>query len=285
LHAYFRQRFAQVTNPAIDSLRERKVMALDSFIGRRGNLLAESPDQARLLQLSSIAIDDPTLVRSQNLKDDGLAAVTISTLFEVPREKTEVASGNSLSAALDRILFEARDAVREGAGILILSDRGVDERHAAVPALLATAAVHHALIRADLRNLADIIVESGEVCDVHALACLIGYGASAVNPYLALAAAASLSGSRNYEELSPEDLQRNYLQSIEKGFLKIASKMGISTAMGIPGCANLRDARLSADLVDRHFTGTPARLSGIGLPEIEIDILCRHREAFSEPSA
>jgi glutamate synthase domain-containing protein 2/glutamate synthase domain-containing protein 1/glutamate synthase domain-containing protein 3 len=280
LHAYFRQRFAQVTNPAIDSLRERKVMALDSFVGRRGNLLAETTDQARLLHLPSIAIDDATLDAIKGLDADGVRAVTVSTLFGVPDEGA--APGTTLEAALEGIIATAEAAVREGAGILVLSDRGIDERHAPVPILLAAGAVHHALIRSGLRNLADIVVESGEVYDVHAVACLIGYGASAVNPYVALAAAASLSGSRGYEALAPSDLRRNYLHSIEKGFLKVASKMGISTAMGYRGAQIFETLGLSAELVDRHFAGTPARLSGIGLPEIESDILRRHTGAYTD---
>jgi glutamate synthase (ferredoxin) len=284
LHAFFRQRFAQVTNPAIDSLRERKVMALDSFIGRRGNLLEESAGQARLLQLSSIAIDDATMDAIKRLTADGVAATTISTLFEISNVEASAVPGATLGAAIERMTAEAEAAVRAGAGILILSDRGIDEGHAPVPALLATGAVHHALIRAGLRNMADVVVESGEICDVHALACLIGYGASAVNPYLALAAAAGLSGSRGYEELTPDGLRRNYLHSIEKGFLKVASKMGISTAMGYRGAQIFETLGLSGELVDRFFTGTPARLCGIGLPEIEADIRRRHSDAFADPA-
>ncbi|MCC2629334.1 MAG: Glutamate synthase (ferredoxin), partial [Thermomicrobiales bacterium] len=286
LHAYFRQRFAQVTNPAIDSLRERKIMALDSFIGRRGNLLEESAEQARLLQISSIAIDDATMDAIKRLTTDGVAATTISTLFEVSETDANSVPGATLTAALERITAEAEAAVRSGAAILVLSERGIDPGHTPVPALLATGAVHHALIRAGLRNLADLVVESGEVYDVHALACLIGYGASAVNPYVALAAAASLSGSRGYgyEELAPQALRQNYLQSIEKGFLKVASKMGISTAMGYRGAQIFETLGLSHELVNRYFTGTPARLCGIGLPEIEADVRRRHAEAFADPA-
>ena len=282
LHAYFRQRFAQVTNPAIDSLRERKVMALDSFVGRRGNLLSESPDQANLLHLPSIAIDDTTLNAIKTLEAPGVKTATVSTLFAVPPAAESAESGTLLTRELDRIVAAAVEAVNAGAAILILTDRGIDESHTAVPALLATGAVHHAMIREGLRNLADIIVESGEVCDVHALACLIGYGASAVNPYVALAAAASLSGTRGYEERTGRDLQQNYLRSIEKGFLKVASKMGISTAMGYRGAQIFETIGLSSELVARHFTGTPARLSGIGLAEIEVDVLRRHRDAYSD---
>ena len=284
LHAFFRQRFAQVTNPAIDSLRERKVMALDSFIGRRGNLLEESADQARLLEIPSIAIDDATMDAIKRLTAEGVGAATVSTLFEIADADASTVPGATLAAALDRIATEAEAAIRGGAGILVLSDRGIDEGHAPIPALLATGAVHHALIRAELRNLADIVVESGEVCDVHALACLIGYGASAVNPYVALGAAAGLSGSRGYEEHTPDALRRNYLQSLEKGFLKVASKMGISTAMGYRGAQIFETLGLAHDLVDRFFTGTPARLCGIGLPDIEADIRRRHGDAFTDPA-
>ncbi|MCA9877595.1 MAG: glutamate synthase subunit alpha, partial [Thermomicrobiales bacterium] len=234
IHAFFRQRFAQVTNPAIDSLRERQVMALDSFVGRRGNLLDETPAQARLVHLPSIAIDDACLAALRNLADDSLQATTVSTIFAVPAAEQST-DGALLEAELRRVVAEVEQAIRDGAGIIILSDRGLDNHHAAVPALLATGAVHHALIRAGLRSRADIIVESGEVCDVHALACLIGYGASAVNPYVALAQAVSLAGTRGYEDLTPPLLRANYLHALEKGFLKISSKMGISTASGYRG--------------------------------------------------
>ncbi|MFN8678017.1 MAG: glutamate synthase large subunit [Thermomicrobiales bacterium] len=283
IHAFFRQRFAQVTNPAIDSLRERQVMALDSFIGRRGNLLAESPEQARLVHLPSIAIDDPCLAALRGLDQEGLRATTISTIFAVPDEGAAT-KGALLESELRRVVAEAEQAAREGAGIIILSDRGIDAGHAAVPVLLATGAVHHALIRAGLRNRADLVIESGEVCDVHALACLIGYGASAVNPYVALAQAVSLAGTRGYEALTPPLLRANYLHALEKGFLKISSKMGISTAMGYRGAQIFETLGLAQEIVDEHFTGTPARLCGIGYAELEADILCRHREAYTDPA-
>jgi glutamate synthase (ferredoxin) len=283
IHAFFRQRFAQVTNPAIDSLRERQVMALDSFVGRRGNLLAESPEQARLVHLPSIAIDDACLAALRSLDQEGLRATTISTIFAVPADAATT-GGTLLESELRRVVAEAEQAARDGAGIIILSDRGIDAGHAPVPALLATGAVHHALIRAGLRSKADIVVESGEVCDVHALACLIGYGASAVNPYIALAQAASLTGTRGYEELTPAMLRANYLHGLEKGFLKISSKMGISTAMGYRGAQIFETLGLAQEIVDEHFTGTPARLCGIGYAELEEDILRRHNEAYNDPA-
>ncbi|MCB1003052.1 MAG: glutamate synthase subunit alpha, partial [Acidimicrobiales bacterium] len=283
VHHFLRQRFAQVTNPAIDSLRERQVMALDSFIGRRGNLLAESPEQARLVHLPSIAIDDACLAALRGLDQDGLRATTISTIFAIPGGGAAT-GGALLEAELRRVVAEAAQAVHDGAGVIILSDRGIDAGHAAVPVLLATGAVHHALIRAGLRSRADLVIESGEVCDVHALATLIGYGASAVNPHVALAQAASLAGTRGYEALTPPTLRANYLHALEKGFLKISSKMGISTAMGYRGAQIFETLGLAREIVDEHFTGTPARLCGIGYAELEEDILRRHSEAYTDPA-
>jgi glutamate synthase domain-containing protein 2/glutamate synthase domain-containing protein 3 len=282
LHVYFRQRFAQVTNPAIDSLRERAVMALDSFVGRRGNLLAEEAAQARLLHLPSIAIDDAALAAIKGLRADGVRAVALSTLVGLPAD--DAAPGETLMAALDRLLTEGEAAVRAGAGIVVLSDRGVDAGHVAMPMLLALGALHHHLIRQGIRPLADIVCESSETCDVHAFACLIGYGASAVNPWLALHAAGELAGTRGHETLSARDLRRNYLQSLEKGFLKVASKMGISTAMGYRGAHIFEAIGIGPEVVDRCFTGTPSRLGGLGFAEIETDALRRHQDAFGEPA-
>ncbi|MDP9363580.1 MAG: glutamate synthase large subunit, partial [Chloroflexota bacterium] len=287
LASFFRQRFAQVTNPAIDSLRERKVMALDTFLGPRGNLLAENPSQARLLHLPSVLLSAEQFAAVKNL-DVPLRAVTVSTLFDVPVDAagpTEATPWSPLPDALDRVVGEAEAAVRGGAGLLVLSDRGVDDRRAPLPMLLAVGAVHHALIRAGLRSRADLVAETGEVWDVHALACLIGYGASAVHPYLALDAAAALAGTRGHEALSPDDLKRNYLKAIENGLLKVAAKMGISTAMGYRGAQVFETIGLAPEVVERCFAGTPARLGGLGLAEIEADVLRRHREAYGEAAA
>jgi glutamate synthase (ferredoxin) len=284
LASYFRQRFAQVTNPAIDSLRERKIMALDSFIGPRGNLLVEHPDQARLVHLPSVLIDEAQLAALAAIDDGPLRSARISTLFEVP-SATDSTPGTILEATLARMLADAESAIRAGTGLLLLSDRGVDATHAAAPMLLAVAALHHHLIREGLRMQVDLLVETGEVWDVHALACLIGYGASAVHPYLALAAAAALAGTRGHETLTTADLRRNYVTALENGLLKVTSKMGISTAMGYRGAQIFETIGIDAALVERHFTGTPARLGGIGFAEIEADTLRRHQEAYAEEAA
>ncbi len=288
LTAYFRQRFAQVTNPAIDSLRERKVMAVDAFLGPRGNLLIEEPAQARLVHLSSVLVTEPELTALAALDAGSLRAATLSTLFRVPEEAGDAASvthASPLEDALERLLEQAERAVHEGASILILSDRGVDAGHAPVPMLLAVAAIHHHLIRRGLRMRVDLVAETGEVWDVHALACLIGYGAAAVHPYLALAAAGSLAATRGYEAMTAEHLRCNYLKALENGLLKVAAKMGISTAGGYRGAQIFEAIGLDRRLVERHFTGTPSRLGGLGLAEIGADVLRRHHEAYAEPAA
>jgi glutamate synthase (ferredoxin) len=278
LSSYFRQRFAQVTNPAIDSLRERRVMALDAHVGPRGNMLVEAPEQARLIHLPSIVLDEGTFTALAALEQP-IRSVTLSTLFAAD------APTGALGTTLDTFLAEAETAVRGGAGLLILSDRGVDADHLSIPMPLAVSVLHHHLIRAGLRLDVDLIVETGEVWDVHQLAVLVGYGASGVHPYLALQASADLAGTRGFEELTGADLRRNYLSAMENGFLKVSSKMGISTASGYRGAQIFETIGLDTELVNRHFTGTPARLGGIGLAEIEADIRSRHAAAYEEMAA
>ena len=278
LSAFFRQRFAQVTNPAIDSLRERRVMALDTYLGPRGNLLVADADQARLLHLPSVVLTTGQMDAITALGDGApIRSAPVSTLFALEGE-------GALAAALDRVVEEAIAAVERGAGILILGDRGVDRANAALPMLLAIGAVHHELIRRGLRLKADLVCDTGDVWDIHHLVLLVGYGASAVHPYLVLAAGAELAGQRGYEHLSAGDLQRNYREALENGFLKVASKMGISTAAGYRGAQIFEAIGLGHELVERCFAGTPSRLGGIGLAEIEADVRLRHAEAYAETS-
>ena len=274
LTAYFRQRFAQVTNPPIDSLRERKVFALDAFVGPRQNMLVESPDQAKLIHLRSVvlAANDMQAIRDVS----GLKVAEVNTLFEMAQ------SEGALDVALNRIFADVEAAIRDGAGVIVLSDRALDAEHAVVPMSLVVGAVHHHLIRAGLRSRVDFVCDTGEVWDVHQLGVLIGYGASAVHPYLALDAAAQLAGQRGYETVRPIELRRNYIYSMEYGFLKVISKMGITTASGYRGAQIFEAIGLSQVLVDRCFTGTPSRLGGIGLAEIEADVRKRHVAAFAE---
>ncbi|MCC6945307.1 MAG: glutamate synthase large subunit [Thermomicrobiales bacterium] len=281
LSAYFRQRFAQVTNPPIDSLREKKIMALDAFVGARGNILDERPEAARLVHLPSPLLSEMQL-RSLQDGSAGLPAATVSTLFLID---TAASPGATLGAALDRVVASATAAVEQGAQVLVLTDRGVDENSAPMPMLLAAATVHHELIRLGLRMQTDIVCETGEVWDVHHLACLIGFGVAAVHPYLALQAAGNLSGSRGFEEITPEALQANYIKALEYGFLKVCSKMGISTASGYRGAQIFEAIGVSQEIIDRSFAGTPSRLGGISFKEIELDILRRHQSAWENPAA
>jgi glutamate synthase (NADPH/NADH) large chain/glutamate synthase (ferredoxin) len=275
LSAYFRQRFAQVTNPPIDSLRERSVLSLDTFIGPRGNLLIEAEEKAELIRLPSVVITESQLNRISALNTDHLRAARLSTLF--PLHETD------LPSALDELLASAREQVLAGATVLVLSDRGVDADHAAIPMLLAVGAIHNDLIRTGQRMTVDLVCETGEVWDVHHLACLIGYSAAAVHPYLALQAAGALTGTRGHELLTVDELQRNYIAALEKGLLKITSKMGISTVMGYLGAQIFETIGLGPELAELAFAGTPARLGGIGLAEIEADIRSRHAAAWSAP--
>lgn len=253
------------------------MLSLDTFIGERGNLLTESEVQAELIRLQSVVITESQLACISSFDTDHLRSVTVSTLFDVHE--------TDLTSALDALLESVRGHVLAGKTILVLSDRGVDDRHAPVPMLLAVGAIHNDLIRTGHRMAVDIVCETGEVWDVHHLACLIGYSAAAVHPYLALQAAAALAGTRGHELLTVDELQRNYIKSLEKGLLKICSKMGISTVMGYLGAQIFETIGLGLELVDFAFTGTPARFGGIGLREIEIDIRRRHDAAWTDPGA
>jgi glutamate synthase (ferredoxin) len=256
-------------------------MALDSFLGPRTNLLIEDPAAAELVHLPSVVISEFQLKALATMDRGRLKGGRISTLFAIPEE----GSAGVLEAALNRILTDAEAAVRAGTTLLVLSDRGVDAEHAAVPMLLVVGAIHHELIRKGLRMNVELICETGEVWDVHHLACLIGFGAAAIHPYLALSAVADLVGNRGFEDKSAGALQRNYVHMLEYGMLKVSSKMGISTISGYKGAQIFEAIGISEAVIDRYFAGTPTRLGGIGLTEIEADVLRRHTEAFTQPVA
>jgi glutamate synthase (ferredoxin) len=271
LFGYFRQRFAEVTNPPIDPLREELVMSLRVRLGARGNFLAETPAQARLLELDSPFLTDAQLATLK--ADPELKAVTLSTLFRA----AEGAAG--LKLALDRLCAEAEQAAQAGAQAIILSDRGVDAEHTFIPSLLALGAVHHHLLRQDLRVQVDLVVESGEPREVHHFAALVGYSAAAINPYLALATAQSLI--TNYKSPGDSELViSNYLHAAERGLLKIMSKMGISTVDAYCGAQIFEVIGLSREVVDVYFAGTASHLEGIGLGGIAEIVLAWHRAAF-----
>jgi len=276
--SYFRQRFAQVTNPPIDPLRETLVMSLDTYLGPRGSLLEESEEHAHLLHLDNPLLEEWQLEQIRNLDDPAFKSATLSALFD-PRQGPE-----ELERAVERLCRQAEEAVDRGCGLLIISDRGVDATHAPIPSLLATAAVHHHLIRTGRRMRTDIIVEAGDAWDVHHLALLLGYGAGAICPYTAWYTVLSVPGSRGFESLTPAKAIENYRHAVDHGLLKIMSKMGISALAGYRGAQIFEAIGLAQEIVDRYFTDTPSRVGGIGLKELGEDIIARHRSAFGEPT-
>ncbi len=274
LHHFFKQRFAQVTNPPIDPLREQLVMSLDSYLGRRGNPLTETEEHARILHVENPILLDSELEEIRRLGDD-FKPVTLSALMSLED------GHDGLASALDELCKQAEEAIDSGRPILILSDRGVDSERAPIPTLLAAGAVHHHLIRAGKRMRADIIAETGQVWDVHHIAVLIGYGVSAVNPYLALETVADLVERQvDDDKITLGDAIYNYRKATSEGLLKIISKMGISTLSGYRGAQIFEAIGIDQDVIDRYFTDTPSRVRGIGLKEIAKDVLARHEEAF-----
>jgi len=279
LFNYFKQLFAQVTNPPIDPIREKIVMNTESLLGAEVNLLTETPEHARLLRLKSPILTDEDFAKVRSLDRPGLKARTLSTLFD--RSLGE----DGLAMAMDTILTEAVAAVKAGSSLLVLSDRGVGATKVPVPALLAVAGVHHHLIRAGLRTRCGIVVETGEAREVHHVALLVGYGAGAVNPYLAFETFRGLAKDgllidANGGPLDPAKAVAGYRKAIDSGLLKVFSKMGISTLMSYRGAQIFEAIGLDKDLIDRFFTDTPSRLRGIGLGEIARESLTRHEVGF-----
>ena len=278
LFAYFKQDFAQVSNPPLDAIREELVTQMAVPIGRRPNLFDESEAHARLLRIDHPLLRNADLARIKESTKPGVRAVTISTLFPV----AEGAQG--LASALERIRNEASAAIENGFTVLILSDRGIDSENSFIPSLLATAAVHHHLIREKTRTQADILVESGEPREVHHFALLYGYGASGINPYLALESLASIRESVASDGTMPQQdiAEENYRKAAEEGVLKTMSKMGISTLQGYLGAQIFEALGLSQDLIDEYFTWTNSRIGGIGLNEIASDVIANHARAYPQ---
>ena len=275
LFDYFKQLFAQVSNPPLDAIREELVTSLQSFIGSEQNLFDESPQHCRQLRLQSPLITDEQLSQIRKLDAPGLTSTTLSTIFDA-------AAGN-LGAALDRLCQDASRAIDDGKNIIILSDRGVDAEHAPIPSLLATGAVHHHLTRQGTRTRVGLVVESGEPREVQHICLLLGYGAGAINPYLALESVRDLAERGELNGSEPDHAVYNFIKANEKGILKVMSKMGISTVQSYRGAQIFEAIGLNDDVVNRYFSGTPSRIQGIGLDIIEEETLQRHRVAFNDP--
>lgn len=270
LFNYFKQLFAQVTNPPIDPIREELVMSLTTYIGNRGNILDENPEHARLIRLPRPVLTDDELQRIHHVRENGFEAMVLTTGFK-----------KNLRDALDKLTGNALDAVKSGSKIIILSDRNLPSGEMPMPVLLAVAAVNRALSDYGMRCETGLIVESGEVREIMHFALLLGYGATAINPYLALATVSTMAADG---ELTPDAVNAtgNYINAVDKGLLKVMSKMGISTLRSYRSAQLFEAIGLNADVIKHYFTGTASRIGGIGIEDIENEVKFRFQEANND---
>ncbi|MGY3212093.1 glutamate synthase large subunit [Mucilaginibacter sp. HD30] len=277
LSSYFKQFFAQVTNPPIDPIRERLVMSLSTFIGNNGNLLDEDKMHCHCVTLKHPILKNHQLEKLRSIDTGMFHAKTLQTYFN--------ADGNpgSLQKGIERVCRYAEDAVADGFEVLILSDRALDSEHAPIPSLLAVSAVHHHLIKKGLRGAIGIVAEAGDVWEVHHFACLLAFGATAINPYMAQATIENLKATGALDtKLDKNYLLKNYVKSINDGLLKIFSKMGISTLQSYHGSQVFEILGLNKDVVNKYFCGAVTRIGGLGLDEIAREALCKHRFGFTK---
>ena len=275
---YFSQLFAQVTNPPLDAIREELVTSLGTSMGPEHNLLDPGPSSCRQISLAFPVIDNDELAKIIHVNADGdypgLSAHVIRGLFFVAD------GGDSLRERLEEIKAEVSQAIKDGARIIVLSDRDADAEEAPIPSLLLTSAVHHHLIREKTRTKVGLVIEAGDVREVHHVALLIGYGAAAVNPYLAMETAEDLVLQGVITGITPEKAVRNLIKSLGKGVLKVMSKMGISTIASYTGAQVFEAIGLSQELVDEYFVGTTSRLGGVNLDVIAQETIARHHIAY-----
>ncbi|WP_292009245.1 glutamate synthase large subunit [Chryseobacterium sp.] len=277
LSSYFKQLFAQVTNPPIDPIREKLVMSLTTIIGGNGNLLEEDKSFAHSIKLENPILNNQQLEKLRSVDTGKFQSKTIYTYFNANGKE-----GN-LKKAIDRICRYAVDAVDAGFEVIILSDRSLDSQHAAIPSLLACSAVHHHLIRKGVRRKIGLVMEVGDVWEVHHFAALLGFGATAINPYLALASIRQMFHEGEFgEEEDLEKLRNNYKKAVGDGLLKIFSKMGISTLQSYHGAQIFEIIGLNKLIVNTCFTGAVSRIEGIGFDEIAKEALVKHMDAFGE---
>lgn len=276
LFNYFKQLFAQVTNPPIDAIREEVFTDTTSAIGPEKNLIDPQPDSCRQVSAESPILSNIELAKLQNIKQPKFEAATIPILF--PAEK----GGSGLQKALAGLCREADRLIAANKCILILSDRGVNEKMAPIPSLLACSCLHHHLIRNGTRLKASIVIESGEPREVHHFALLLGYGASGINPYLAFETLDDMCANGMLAKTSYEKASENYIYACTHGIAKVLSKMGISTVQSYRGAQIFEALGVSSEVIQEYFTGTPSRIGGITLEEIARETLMRHEEAFSE---
>jgi glutamate synthase (NADPH/NADH) large chain len=274
ISSYFKQFFAQVTNPPIDPIRERLVMSLATFIGNNGNILDEDKMHCHCVMLKQPILIDNELEKLRSIDTGLFHAKTLQTYFKADGLPGAMQSG------IDRLCRYAEDAVNDGFEVLILSDRAIDSEHAPIPSLLAVSAVHHYLIKKGLRGAVGLVVEAGDIWEVHHFACLLAFGATAINPYLALASIHALKEDKLETDLEEKELIKNYVKSVCNGLLKIFSKMGISTLQSYHGSQVFEILGINNEVVDHYFCGGISRIGGLGLDELAREALTKHINGF-----
>jgi glutamate synthase (NADPH/NADH) large chain len=278
LFDYFSQLFAQVTNPPLDAIREELVTSLNGTIGPEGNLLTPTPHSCRQVVLPFPVIDNDELAKIRHINRDGDMPGFITHVSRGLYDLT--GGGEALAARLEEICREVSSAIEDGARIIVLSDRHSNAERAPIPSLLMTAAVHHHLVREKTRTQVGLVVEAGDVREVHHVALLIGYGAAAVNPYLAMESVEDLARDGHFVDTPPDVAVRNLVKALGKGVLKVMSKMGVSTVASYTGAQIFEAVGLSQELVDQYFTGTVSKLGGIGLDTVAEEVARRHATAY-----
>jgi len=274
LYNYFKQLFAQVTNPPIDPIREELITSTTLTIGSEANLVAPTPESCRQLRLPEPILKNSDIEKLRRIDEPGIKSTTLPMLFNAHQGKS------GLERALDELFAAADQAIANGATILILSDKGVDRTHAPIPALLATSGLHHHLIRAGTRTRVGLVLETGEPREVHHFCLLLGYGAQAINPYLIYECLNDMIHEGMLPNLSYKDAVKGYDKAVYKGVVKVMAKMGISTIKSYCGAQIFEAVGLGQELVDKYFTWTPSRVGGIGLDQIAREVEQQHARAF-----
>jgi glutamate synthase (ferredoxin) len=276
LYDYFKQLFAQVTNPPLDQIREELVTSMESTVGPERNLLVPEPQSCRQIVMKDPVITNEELAKLAHVAERGFRSITLPMLYPV----VEGAAG--MERALEELQRRASAAIADGYNVVILSDRGIDRRTAAIPSLLATASIHHHLVRRGERTRCGLVVETGDAREVHHLCLLIGYGAGAVNPWVAFETIDDMIREGLLTDTDRTKAIKNYIKALNKGILKVMAKMGISTLQSYTGAQIFEAIGLNGDLVHRYFTGTVSRVSGVGLDVIADEVKRRHERAFPE---
>jgi glutamate synthase (ferredoxin) len=278
LYNYFKQLFAQVTNPPIDPIREENITSTETMLGSEGNLLKPVPESCRMIKLEHPILTDEELEKLRHVDRPNFKAVTLPILFKA------AGGAKDLENALEKLFAAADKAIAKGVNILILSDRDVNKENAPIPALLAVAGLHHHLIRQGTRTRIGLVLESGEPREVHHFALLIGYGCSAINPYLAFEALDDMIRQGLLVNTDHKTAIKKYIKAVVKGVVKTMAKMGISTIQSYRGAQIFEAVGLNSDVIDKYFTWTSSRIKGVGMDVLAGEVLARHRHAFPERS-